>query len=734
MEGERAGASPQDAIVIDYDDAVSSDRDREVIDLERRVQDYRPHRNRSLASQTSEGIDEEKDDDLASAALADFVDLTVDDEPVFIRESSRRRYQAPRVQERFHSEITKGRGGVHVQRIKIDRVYELDPEQVPNSAFGIEFILVNEIAENNQTGEFTVRGLPLCRSRTQMGKLPRKLNEVFLLYELDENDDRPAQIQGRVEVPCAAIIRPRSLNMTNAPYPFHRYDPRIFGNLDAIKTEGPLVCRWSFFVHYRNARQKILGKAHHWTLERVRADDVKKENLRVEEEILRSDWRGEVVLGGSYNPGSQALTPSSMNIQRYTVFDSFSGAGGFSRGAERAGLHIQYAADHWDKAANSYRLNFPETLLFQQSIDEFLLSYNDVPMRTDLLHLSPPCQTWSPAHTIPGQNDEANIAALFACRSLVEKLRPRIFTLEQTFGILQSSHDPFFCSLVGGFTEFGYSVTWKIVHLQTWGLPQTRKRLIMIGACPGEKLPPFPTATHSETGAGGLKKYVTIRQALSKIDHSSTFHNPDEELNNSPPPSGSVVSNPDEILRRCVTCSGGQNRHYSNTRAYTVREFASLQGFPVWHQFAPASKAVLKKQIGNAFPACVVRLLCEHLKNWLLEVDGLAPQRAARASVGGRELVFISEGPRSAEAVRPLIMPSLEIDIDGGGSSDNAITVIDEDDQVEIKFDFGPDLDMAMEDLPAYPDSPRSATMSLPSSPEPPQAGCVQDLPIMIID
>ncbi|KAF3797365.1 DNA (cytosine-5)-methyltransferase PliMCI [Colletotrichum gloeosporioides] len=721
MNGRRAGESPDNAIDVDENDLVL-EVDREVVEIGRRVRNYQPQKNRSLGSQASDGVDEEKYENLASEALAGLIDLTIDDEPIVVRRSRKRRPRPQReIPQREHERFQYKK-----LMIKVNTLYELDPEQTPPTAVGVHFIKVNTILENLESGEIKICGMPFCRSRTLTAKLPRKLNEIFCLLEIDADDDRPAEIQSRIEVSAAALIRPRALHLTNAPYPEHRYMARAYCNYEVVEKEGPLVCRWNYFIHYRDWKMKVKGKAYHWTLERVRASEVKREDHKVEEDKLRQDWRGLTVQGGSHLP------ETSDGKQRYTVFDSFCGAGGFSRGAERAGLHVQFAVDHWEKACDSYRLNFPETKLYQTSVDEFILSHTDIPMRADILHLSPPCQTWSPAHTIPGVNDEANIAALFACRSLVERLRPRIFTLEQTFGILQGCHDPFFCSLVGGFTDFGYSVTWKIVHLQTWGLPQTRKRLIMIGSCPGEKLPPFPTATHSETGFGGLSKYVTIRQALRKITDDSTFHNPDEEITDSPPPSGSVVSDPDQILKRCVTCSGGQNRHYSNTRAYTVREFASLQGFPVWHKFSPASKAVLKKQIGNAFPACVVKLLCEHLKNWLLEVDGLAASRPGRASVGGRELIFVSEGPRQPsplELVQPLLLP-MGVDV-GGGSLDQAI-MLNEDEQCEIKFDIDSDIEMEDVPVPDVPDSPRSATLSLPGTPEPPQAGCVRDLPIFI--
>ncbi|KXH57109.1 C-5 cytosine-specific DNA methylase [Colletotrichum salicis] len=736
-----SGSSPSAAILVDDDHTFEDSTTNE---WQRRVNAYRPQgrRNSIITVNSDFDVVELKEEDIAAKELEGLIDLTVDDDPVV--RVPRKRRQAPRAKdpERQHESIKIGK-----TTIRLKRLYELDPAQCPKSALDPQFLLVHSINENLNTNNFVISGLPFVRVRSLMAKLPRKLNEVAIVYELDETDDRTINEQAVIEVPSLAIVGPpRSLHMTNALYPHHRYDPKAFVNVEAVEKEGPLVCRWKYFVHYRHAQEKRIGKAHHWTLERVRAEEVKREDFKVSEDQLRSDWRGLTIRGGAHIPEAQPqVLGQPAEKQKYTVFDSFCGAGGFSRGAERAGVKIEYAVDSWDRACNTYRLNFPDTNLFEMTVDEFILSQKNVPMRVDILHLSPPCQTWSPAHTVAGQNDEANIASLFACRSLVEKIRPRVFTLEQTFGIMQSAYAPFFNSLVGGFTEFGYSVTWKVVHLQTWGLPQVRKRLIMIGACPGEKLPPFPRATHSETGAGGLLKYVTIKDALKKIKDDSTFHNPENEIRNTLPV-GSVVSDPNQILKRCVTCSGGGNMHYSNTRAYTVREFASLQGFPFWHHFAEAPKSALKKQIGNAFPACVVRPLYEHLKNWLLAEDGLLTAREARRSVGGREVVFLTEAPAPTpcRVPAPIAMSPSPLGTQGD-SEDNAMMLDedDKDDQIEIKF-YG-DSDIEMADVPEAPrisdtpDTPlsyyryrsRSRTMSLGPSPEPVQFG-VKDSPIVI--
>lgn len=142
----------------------------------------------------------------------------------------------------------------------------------------------------------------------------------------------------------------------------------------------------------------------------------------------------------------------------------------------------------------------------------------------------------------------------------------------------------------------------------------------MIGAGPGEQLPPFPEPSHSAEG-NGVKPYVTARQALHRIRARrgvDPLHKPRDmrRVNFRP-------WDADRILPRCITTSGGQNYHFSGKRDLTLREYATLQGFPVYHVF---SAPYIKKQIGNAFPPVVAEHLYRHIEKCLLQDDGILPR------------------------------------------------------------------------------------------------------------
>lgn len=95
-----------------------------------------------------------------------------------------------------------------------------------------------------------------------------------------------------------------------------------------------------------------------------------------------------------------------MQALSYTFGDAYCGGGGSSRGAAMAGLDIRWGVDKEVTCALTYAQNFPDAAV-HASVDQFCqLRYDDHVV--DVLHLSPPCQPYSGAHTWEGKDDEIN--------------------------------------------------------------------------------------------------------------------------------------------------------------------------------------------------------------------------------------------------------------------------------------------------------------------------------------
>lgn len=170
-----------------------------------------------------------------------------------------------------------------------------------------------------------------------------------------------------------------------------------------------------------------------------------------------------------------SLTPQTRNVirspgQTLTYGDGFCGAGGSTRGAAMAGLKIVWGFDQDEHACASWSANFPDASCYNMSSDAFV-KFSDcdsVSMKVDIMHLSPPCQYFSPAHTVNGTNDERNVASLFAVGAIIEVGKPRVVTLEQTFGLRLPKFRQYFAALVHMFTSLNFSVRWAIVPLSQW--------------------------------------------------------------------------------------------------------------------------------------------------------------------------------------------------------------------------------------------------------------------------
>ncbi|KAI9833796.1 MAG: hypothetical protein M1819_003531 [Sarea resinae] len=532
-----------------------------------------------------------------------------------------------------------------------------------------DFLRIIHILQNQLTTEVFLQGRIFRRADAKgLRGLDLRLNEVVQIAEVELDDGRAEDDQSIEGIPLSKVLRLRQLILTNQPYPsFSVAEQRYqYRNATHAAAEGPLVCRWKSTTYFKNRKLREKRKVDEESLQ-VLTEEQSSKHYGVDDATLREIWRGVTIRGGacdgisleekrfnkeekrairnlstlhssgrSHQPHQQRSTSADLLAEidyltfarslnptlkrRYTFGDCFCGVGGTSRGAKDAGYRVQWGFDFDATAINAYCQNFYETTGYGMAAHDFITIKDDV--KVDVLHLGPPYQTLSPAHTIEGKNDDMNSASFLASREAIQKTKPRIVTFENTSG-LPERHTLWMESLIDCFTSLEFSLRWKVLHFDQYGLPQNRKRLVLFASCPGEPLPDFPLPTHTSNPEfqheRGLAPCTTVNQAIAPIPANFPNHEPDEAMLRTAP-----SYDGDNLLPYTITTSGGGNIHPSGARDLTHRELACLQGFPLEHKFG---LVCVKKQIGNAVPPSVAKVLLEHIKKALRKADGIELDR-----------------------------------------------------------------------------------------------------------
>jgi len=130
----------------------------------------------------------------------------------------------------------------------------------------------------------------------------------------------------------------------------------------------------------------------------------------------------------------------------------------------------------------------------------------------------------------------------------------------------------------------------------------------------------MPPPTHAYKGKNGLRPFVTVNETIRGLDYENNpLHNTEAARFRD----GNKLMRPwdgNTILPRAMTTSGGQNYHPTGERDFTIAEYARMQGFPPNQEF---QGSYIKRQIGNAVPPCVAKVLFESIKKDLDRADGI---------------------------------------------------------------------------------------------------------------
>ena len=349
------------------------------------------------------------------------------------------------------------------------------------------------------------------------------------------------------------------------------------------------------------------------------------------------------------------------------VYDFFAGCGGASCGFRAAGMGISFALDHDADVRKSFKANFPDAHFELEDIRQV-----DVDMVRHLVELerpSPvlfsgcaPCQPFSKQNTKrPSLDEDERVPLLAHFARFVEGCRPDLVFVENVPGLqkLDSESQPF-GEFLNRLDKARYKVDFRPIRLAKYGIPQSRQRLVLVGSSHG--VISLPDETH---GPGTMnERYATVRDWISHLptirageEHAGVLNHRSANLSvrnqeriKATPEGGGQRDWP-EFLRlechkgfsgytdvygrmawdspasglttRCISYSNGRFGHPEQDRAISIREAACLQTFPDDFVFN-GSMASMARQIGNAVPVRLAKLIGQHFIDHLKDVGRLS--------------------------------------------------------------------------------------------------------------
>lgn len=376
-------------------------------------------------------------------------------------------------------------------------------------------------------------------------------------------------------------------------------------------------------------------------------------------------------------PGTDAhKTPLRSPSTGLTFLDLFAGCGGLALGFQQEGLRAIGAVE-WDPdAAATYRLNIDARIEIAD-----IAAISAWP-RADLVVGGPPCQGFSQLGRRDPRDPRNQLWREYV--RVLDRSGADVFILENVPQLLRSDQFELLRSEV---QRLGFAVQSRVLCAADYGVPQVRKRAIVIGSRLGT--PVFPEATHGPRSPQ-RRPYVSVREAFSAGRPLSL--EPDgvhwhiarpnirplsiERYRAVPPDGGNrfqMQANLDAVgrgelvphcWRRKATGTTdvfgrlwwdrpaltirteffkpekGRYLHPTEHRGITVREAARLQTFPDSFEFPPGQSMVsVARQIGNAVPprlaAALARAVIEHLQE-----HGRDPARQS-APNGTRQLELV---------------------------------------------------------------------------------------------
>lgn len=266
--------------------------------------------------------------------------------------------------------------------------------------------------------------------------------------------------------------------------------------------------------------------------------------------------------------------------KRYTVIDLFSGAGGLSLGLYQAGWHGLFAIEKntfafetlkYNLIDNKKHFDWPEWLpLMPHDINEVLKNYSrqlkDLKGTVDLVAGGPPCQGFSMAGK--RVKDDVRNQLVFSYIKFIKIVQPKMLLFENVKGFTYAFNknkrndvDSYSNKVISALEGLGYNVKPHVIDFSEYGVPQRRKRFILVGirkdiGSPDMFEDMLQKNRDSFLNKKGIGATVSLKEAISDLLRTNgTMPTPDRKGFLSGKYGGEELSNYERLMRGDYPCN-----------------------------------------------------------------------------------------------------------------------------------------------------------------------------------
>ncbi len=341
------------------------------------------------------------------------------------------------------------------------------------------------------------------------------------------------------------------------------------------------------------------------------------------------------------------------------VVDLFCGVGGLTHGFIQENFEVVAGYDTDKTCKFAYEENNGNTKFISKDIskvdgDEILKLYNKKDLK--ILVGCAPCQPFSTYSYKSSDKKKWGLLAEFA--RLISQVKPDIVSMENVPRLLNFNKAPVFKKFLKLLEEEGYEYFFKIVNCPNYGIPQHRKRLVLLASKFGkiELIPETHSKDNYVTVKDVIKKMAPLKSGESSktdpIHRASKLSEKNLKRIKQSKPGGSWKDWDKDLWLEChkkdsgktyvsvygrmqweepaptmtTHCTGignGRFGHPEQNRAISLREAALLQTFPKGYKFAEKDKPInvtnISTHIGNAVPVKLGRVIAKSIKKHLEE-------------------------------------------------------------------------------------------------------------------